>query len=88
MQKENNIMASVQTLNADTLEGQLLEIIERVSVVQNTPARNPNAANLITSYTRDNLSGIINVSITLVTFDTLDATTGGIKVEADPVFID
>lgn len=81
-------MASVQTLNADTLEGQLLEVIERVAVMQQDGLKNPNNATVITAYNRNNLTGIVTVSITMATVDTIDATTGGIKVEADPVFID
>lgn len=81
-------MASVQTLNADTLEGQLLEIIERVAVYQGDPVKNPNTATVITNYTRNNLTGVVTVSITMNTVDAIDATTGGIKIEADPVFID
>jgi hypothetical protein len=81
-------MASAATLNADTKEGQLLEIVERLAVDQQDTAKNPNNATIITAYNRNNLTGILTVSITMQTVDTIDATTGGIKVEADPVFID
>lgn len=81
-------MASVQTLNADTLEGQLLEVIERVAVMQVDPLKNPNNITIVTSYNRNNLTGIVTVSITLGTSDTIDATTGGIKVEAIADFVD
>lgn len=81
-------MAAIQTLNADTLEGQLLEIIERVAVYQGDPVKNPNTATVITAYNRNNLTGVVTVSITMQTDDTIDATTGGIKVEAQSVFVD
>ena len=81
-------MASVQTLNADTLESQLLEVIERVAVMQQDTAKNPDNATVITSYARNNLTGVVTVSITMQTDDTIDATTGGIKVEARSVFVD
>lgn len=81
-------MASVQILNADTLEGQLMECIERVAVAQGNALTNPNNASIVTSYTRNNLTGVLTVSITMATTDTIDPTTGGIKVEAEAVFID
>lgn len=81
-------MASVQVLNADTLESQLLEIVERIAVAQGDPIKNPNNATIVTAYNRNNLTGVLTVSITMSTSDSIDATTGGIKVEADPVFID
>lgn len=81
-------MAIAQTLNADTLESQLLEIVERVAVYQQDTAKNPNNATVITAYNRNNLTGVLTVSITMQTVDSIDAISGGIKVEADPVFVD
>ena len=81
-------MASTQVLNADTAEGQLLEIVERVAVMQGDPLKNPDNASIISSYNRNNLTGVVTVAITMQTVDSIDATTGGIKVEANPVFVD
>lgn len=80
-------MASAAVLNADTLESQLLEIVERIAISQQDTLKNPNNATVITAYNRNNLTGVLTVSITMQTVDSIDATTGGIKIEADPVFV-
>lgn len=81
-------MAIAQTLNADTLESQLLEVVERIAVYQQDTLKNPNNATVITAYNRNNLTGVLTVSISMQTVDSIDSTSGGIKVEADPVFVD
>lgn len=81
-------MASPVTLNAGTLEHQLLEAIEQLQRVQLSSTRNPDGVTIVTSYTRNMSTGAVTVSLTIPTDDVLDATDGSIDVLAVPVFID
>ncbi|MFO7143878.1 hypothetical protein B9T16_20835 [Arthrospira sp. PCC 8006] len=81
-------MASPVTLNGDTLEHQLLEVIEQVQRAQISGTRNPDGVTVVTTYTRNMATGAVTVSLTIPTDDVLNATSGSIDVIAIPVFID
>lgn len=81
-------MASAITFKSTTLEGQLMEACERIAVLQVDETKNPNAISIVSTYSRNNLTGIVTVSLTIPTSDTIDVTDGSIDVLAESVFLD
>jgi hypothetical protein len=57
-------MASLGTLTSDTKEGALLEIVEQLSALQEASATTANPKTMISNYSLDGLTGILNISIT------------------------
>lgn len=59
-------MASAVTLAATTLEGQLVELITKIQIMERTTANNPNNSNLVTgtaNYDQGTFSGTFNLAI-------------------------
>lgn len=81
-------MAAPITFIASSLEGQLMEAVERVSILQVDETKNPNEINIVSAYTRNNLTGVVTVSLSIPTTDTIDPTDGSVDVLAEPVFLD
>lgn len=79
-------MAVLQAIVSTTMEGALLEILEGISDLQAASAATPNPITMITSSTRDGVTGEWAVSLTIPTSSTEDATTGQPVVTATPVF--
>ena len=81
-------MASAITFKSTTLEGQLMEACERVSALQVDELKNPDGITVVSAYSRNNLSGIVTVSLIIPTSDSIDAIDGSIDVLATSVFLD
>jgi len=58
-------MAALTPLTSTTMEGALLELIEELSDKQANVTANPNAVQLISSYSRDGSTGQISISLTV-----------------------
>lgn len=73
-------MAAAINLNATTVEGQLIELITAMQVMESDETRNPEGRNLVTGSTNldnGNFQGSFNISITPSV-----ASDGSIKIEA------
>ncbi|VXD15993.1 conserved hypothetical protein [Planktothrix serta PCC 8927] len=81
-------MASPATLNADTLEQQLVEIIKRVRIKQLDTAKNPDGVSMITAMTRNEVSGLVTVSLSIPTIEAIDVTDGSIDYSALAPYLD
>lgn len=60
-------MASAVTLNSTTLEGQLVELIERIQILELNSDANPNNENRVTgnnSLDNGNINGTFNIALT------------------------
>lgn len=80
-------MATAATLTSATLENQMLEVIELISRKQQDTATNPNGVTVITAASRNDLTGIKTVTISVPTTDKIDASGGNVVV-AEEVFTD
>ena len=59
-------MASAVTLQSTTLEGQLVELIERIQILESNPDANPNNQNRVTgnnSLDNGNINGTFNIAL-------------------------
>ena len=59
-------MASAFTLQATTAEGQLVELVERLQILESNPDANPNNENRITgnnSLDNGNINGTFNIAL-------------------------
>jgi hypothetical protein len=81
-------MAAAATLKSTTLENQLLEIVELISIKQGGgTATNPDAVTFVTAYNRNNLTGQYTISLSIPSTDAIDPTDGSIDILADAVYI-
>ena len=78
-------MAALGTLVSTTMEGALVEILESLSDLQAASALTDTPETLIDSYSRDGLSGLITVSLTMPSTSNPD-TNGKPTILATEVF--
>lgn len=81
-------MAAAATLAAETLEQQLVETVKRVRIKQITAAKNPDGINFVTAMTRNEVTGVLSVTLTIPTTETIDETDGSIDYSAVATYLD
>lgn len=81
-------MATAATLNADTLEQQMVEVIKRVRIKQLDTAKNPDGLNMVTSMTRNEVSGLVSVILSIPTTEAIDSADGSIDYTALAPYLD
>lgn len=87
-------MATPATLQANTLERQLPEIIERIRDKQETMnasgdyIKNPQSVFVVTNYNVNGLQGKLEVTLEIPVDVTIDPVTGALQVLAKTVYID
>jgi len=81
-------MATAVTLAADTLEQQLVETVKRVRIKQITPAKNPDGINFVTAMNRNEVTGLLTVTLSIPTTETIDETDGSIDYTAVAAYLD
>lgn len=80
-------MASIPTLNSTTAESAVLELVEFLADQQVIPAKNPQNRTLVSTYSRNNTTGAINISLNLTSSADTDAS-GNLVISVDEVFVD
>ncbi|MEL7038916.1 MAG: hypothetical protein AAFO04_25405 [Cyanobacteria bacterium J06592_8] len=74
-------MASAITFTSTTLEGQVLESIERIADLQVQADKNPNNISTVTAYNTNSLTNILTVTLSIPVSTTV-GTTGKIETTA------
>jgi hypothetical protein len=80
-------MAALVALKSTTAEDALLELVEQIAGLQTDTTKNPQKKTVITTYTRDGLTGAMNITIALPVSSSADATTGLPNLNAASVFL-
>ncbi|HET8689545.1 MAG TPA: hypothetical protein VFM18_23280 [Methanosarcina sp.] len=81
-------MATAATLAADTLEQQLVECVKRIRIKQITATNNPDGINFVTAMNRNEVTGVLTISLTIPTTDMIDPADGSIDYTAIAVYTD
>lgn len=81
-------MATAATLSADTLEQQMVEIIKRIRIKQLDAVKNPDGINMVTSMSRNEITGLVSVTLSIPTTDVIDSTDGSIDYSALAPYLD
>lgn len=71
-------------ITSTTVEDALLEIIQRIAVLQATTATNPQSRTIVTQFTQNALTGTYTVGLTIPSTLTLGPT--GVTANATEVF--
>lgn len=79
-------MASPITTTSTTLEGQLFEVLEAITVAQANATRNPDNIQMVTTYTRNMANGAITFAGTIPTQDSY--TAGSLGIQSLAVYTD
>ncbi|MDY7022244.1 MAG: hypothetical protein SWJ54_12945 [Cyanobacteriota bacterium] len=80
-------MASSVTFTSATLEGQLLEVVERVANLQVQASKNPNNVNTVTAYNTNSLTNVLTVTLSIPITTTVGAS-GKIETNAVENYVD
>lgn len=87
-------MASPATLAANSLEQQLIELIERLRDKQETKdaggvyTKNPDAIFVISNYQLNGIDGMLEVSVAVPVNITIDGANGALQALAKTVYLD
>jgi len=80
-------MAATFIPKATTAENLLVEVVEHIAGLQTVLATNPDGVNVISNYTRNNLTGLWVVTISLPVSSAPNSVTGQPQLEATEVFL-
>lgn len=80
-------MAATFVPKAINAENLLVEVVEYLAGLQTDPATNPDNVNVISNYTRNNLTGLWVVTMSLPVSSSPHPVTGQPQLEATEVFL-
>lgn len=81
-------MATAATLSADTLEQQAIEVVKRIRMKQIDTAKNPDGVTMVTAMTRNEVSGLVTISLSIPTIESIDSEDGSIDYIALDPYLD